>query len=229
MKIGILTTGRPPEDLGRTLGSYPAMFERLFAGEGFTFTAWPVLDGAVPEGPEAADGWLITGSRHGVYDDLPWIPPLEALIRDIADTDRPLVGICFGHQAMAQALGGLVEKHSGGWTVGKTAYDWHDGTVRYLNAWHQDQVVTPPQIAETLASNATCRYAALRYSPTMMSVQAHPEFGDRMIAGLLETRAPGVVPAPLIETARARLGGPDDAPRVAGELAQVLRRGGEGG
>ena len=66
-----------------------------------------------PEGIHDADGWLITGSRHGAYEDHPWIPPLEEFIRDAYAAQVPLVGICFGHQIIAQAMGGKVEKYQG--------------------------------------------------------------------------------------------------------------------
>ena len=83
----------------------------------------PIADNEFPAGPDAADGWLITGSKHGAYEDHDWIPPLEQLIRDIYAAGRPLVGVCFGHQIIAQALGGTVEKFKGGWSVGHTTYE----------------------------------------------------------------------------------------------------------
>jgi GMP synthase-like glutamine amidotransferase len=95
------------------------MFARLFEPRGFELRLWEVVDGDFPDGPDAADAWLITGSPHGVYEDRPWIAPLEAFIRDIRDAGRPLVGICFGHQIVAQAFGGRVEKFDGGWALGR--------------------------------------------------------------------------------------------------------------
>ncbi len=114
MLIGILQCGHFPEDLQGESGDYDAMFERLLAGENFDYATYNVVDGDFPEGPEACDGWLITGSRHGAYEDHDWIPPLEDLIRAIRDAGRPLVGVCFGHQIIAQALGGKVVKFDGG-------------------------------------------------------------------------------------------------------------------
>src|SRR5690606_24036163 len=120
--IGILQTGHAAEPIRAEQGDYDEMFRRLLGGHGFTFSTWNVVDGEFPEGPEAAEGWLITGSRHGAYEEHDWLPPLEDLIRAIREAKRPLVGICFGHQIVAQALGGRVEKFDGGWSVGPQHY-----------------------------------------------------------------------------------------------------------
>ncbi len=144
MQIGILQTGHAPDALIAQTGDYPAMFARLLDGHGLTFRTWAVVDGEFPESIHDAEGWLITGSRHGAYEDHPWIPPLEDFIRDGYAARVPLVGICFGHQIIAQALGGKVEKYPGGWSVGPTDYDFGDETLT-LNAWHQDQVVEKPR------------------------------------------------------------------------------------
>ena len=109
MKIGILQTGHAPDELLHDRGDYDAHFARLLDGNGFTFRTYNVVDMDFPGSIHDCDGWLITGSKHGAYEDHPFIPPLEALIREVYNTDLPLVGICFGHQIIAQALGGTVE------------------------------------------------------------------------------------------------------------------------
>ncbi|KAF0677001.1 type 1 glutamine amidotransferase [Profundibacterium mesophilum] len=222
MLIGILQTGHAPRSVTEKSGDYPAMFERLLEGHGFSFCTFPVCDGVFPDGPEAADAWLITGSRHGVYEAHSWIPPLEALIRRIHASDMPLVGICFGHQIIAQALGGKVEKFAGGWSVGRRAYDWQGQSV-FLNAWHQDQVVRPPDGARTLASGAICAHAALACGPHTLTIQPHPEFDDTVTGTLIETRGPGVVPAPLLDAASADLGHALDRALLAERIADVLK------
>ena len=108
MKIGILQTGHAIPELHDELGEYADLFERLLDGHDFSFNRYNVVDGIFPGSVEAADGWLITGSKHGAYDDLPWIAELETFIRAIRDDGRPLVGGCLGHQIIAQALGGKV-------------------------------------------------------------------------------------------------------------------------
>jgi GMP synthase (glutamine-hydrolysing) len=223
MKIGILQTGHAPDEVKGDLGDYSDMFARLLGGHGFDFVTYNVVDGEFPDDPHAADGWLITGSKHGAYEDHAWIPPLEDLIRAIRDTGKPLIGVCFGHQIIAQALGGKVEKFAGGWAVGATEYAFEDSTLT-LNAWHQDQVTQLPEGAKVLASNAFCANAALAIGDTILTIQPHPEFGAALLDGLITHRAPGVVPADQIASARERLGTSLDSDRFAQRMAAFFKR-----
>ena len=224
MKIGILQTGHAPEDLLDSFGDYDRMFQRLLGGNGFTFDSYDVERGVFPTGPEAADGWLITGSRHGAYEDHPWIKPLEQLIRDIQASGRPLVGICFGHQIIATALGGKVEKYPGGWAVGRVEYDCNGKTIG-LNAWHQDQITRLPEGARVLGGNAFCKYGIVAYGDTIWTIQPHPEYGADFIEGLMETRGKGVVPDTLMQEARRTLrSGPVAQNEIAAEMAAFFRK-----
>lgn len=223
MKIGILITGHPPEDFTDHPGEYDRHFEALLAPHGFGYASWAVVDGVFPSGPEEADGWLITGSRHGAYEPHDWIAPLEDLIRAILAADKPLVGVCFGHQIIAQALGGRVEKSDKGWIVGPQDYALADGSMVTQQAWHQDQVVELPDGAERIASGPLCDNAAILYPGKAVTVQWHPEFGDGFVAGLLAHRAPGVVPQDRLETAQARLGDPLHSSQIAASFARFFR------
>lgn len=222
MKIGILQTGLAPDELKGTFGEYPGFFERLLSNKGFTFQTWSVVENVFPDGPDDADGWLITGSKHGAYEDHAWIPPLEQLIRDITAARRPLIGVCFGHQIIAQALGGEVRKYDGGWIVGQQDYDFNGTTLR-MNAWHQDQVTRLSEGVEVVASGPNCAYAALLYPGRAFTVQPHPEYGDDFIQGLLETRGKGVVPDDLMAKAAASMGQPLDNGRLADQFETFFR------
>ncbi|WP_347266199.1 type 1 glutamine amidotransferase [Paracoccus sp. (in: a-proteobacteria)] len=222
MRIGILKCGQSPEVLRGDLGDYDTMFEQLLAGRGFEFTSYHVEEMQFPTGVHDAEGWLLTGSRHGVYEDLAFIPPLEDFIRAAYAAHVPMVGICFGHQIIAQALGGEVVKYPEGWAVGAQDYDF-EGENMTLNAWHQDQVVRPPAGARVVASNAFCENAALVYDDRAFTVQAHPEFGDAFVAGLIGHRAKGKVPEPLLAGARARMGGQRQSSGIADRIEAFFK------
>lgn len=218
MLIGILQTGESPDILREGSGDYPDMFETLLAGRGLTFRTYRVKDMDFPADVHDCEGWLITGSRFGAYEDHPFIKPLEAFIRKAIAAKVPMVGVCFGHQIIAQAMGGTVEKFPGGWAVGAQDYDFGGETVT-LNAWHQDQVTQRPEGAEVAGSNAFCENAALVYGDAAFTVQAHPEFRDSFVEGLMNTRGKGVVPDDRLEAARARLGQPNASGTLADRIA----------
>jgi GMP synthase-like glutamine amidotransferase len=222
MLIGILQTGLAPDALVDASGDYPDMFARLLAGNGFTFRTYRVVEGQFPASVKDCDGWLITGSRHGVYEDHAWIPPLEQFIRDAYAAHVPMVGICFGHQIIAQAMGGKVEQFKGGWAVGATDYDF-EGDAITLNAWHRDQVVKAPESAKVIATNDFCTNAALLYDDRMFTVQAHPEFRPEFIDGLMQTRGKGLVPDAVMAAAAKRLSDPINDQTIAARIAAFFK------
>ncbi|MGB8624140.1 MAG: gamma-glutamyl-gamma-aminobutyrate hydrolase family protein [Paracoccaceae bacterium] len=221
MLIGILETGHVPETLEAQHGDYPAMFERLLGGRGLSFRSWAVVDMEFPASIHEADGWLITGSRHGTYEDLPFIEPLEAFVREAFEAKVPIVGICFGHQIIAQALGGKVEKFAGGWAVGRQEYTI-GGRPYALNAWHQDQITELPEGAEVIGNSDFCEYAALAYDDLALSVQPHPEFTGLFVEGLIDERGKGVVPDELLQQARDDLPAPTNADDIAEMIADFF-------
>jgi len=223
MKIGILQTGHSPDNMKDSLGDYGEMFTTLLGGHDFDFQIWSVVDGDFPDSAVDAEGWLITGSKFGAYEDHDWIPPLEDLIRAIRETGRPLVGICFGHQIIAQALGGRVEKFTGGWSVGRTDYTVN-GQSMALNAWHQDQVTALPEGAQVVGSSDFCANAALLYDDQIWTIQPHPEFGSDFIDGLIRTRGKGVVPDALLASAATRLDAPTNNADIAAHIAKFFKK-----
>ena len=222
MKIGILQTGHAPDALRPDTGDYADLFKRLLGHHDFDFATYDVVDMAFPDDVHAADGWLLTGSKHGAYEDHPFIAPLETFIRDAYAAGVPMVGICFGHQIIAQALGGKVEKFAGGWAVGRQTYDWQGKTIA-LNAWHQDQVTQRPDGAQVVATNDFCENAALVYGDRIFTVQAHPEFENDFTTRLGDARGEGVVPDPILAAARAIQHEPIDNAGVADQMARFFK------
>ena len=227
MLIGILQCGEFPTADGFPDRTYDDLYTTLLAGRGLTFRTWKVYDMDFPSNVHEAEGWLITGSRHGAYENLPFIPPLEDFIRNAERVRQPMVGICFGHQIMAQALGGRVEKFASGWSVGLVDYDI-DGEQVALNAWHQDQVVAKPEAAQVIGSTSFCRFAALAYGNHALSLQPHPEFDGEAVRLLLETRAPGVVPEDQIEAAIGKLDVPAAQAKMADRIATFFKEAAHG-
>ena len=202
--LGILEVGLVREDISADFDTYPQMFETLLssADPDLQYKTFTVVEGEMPESAQDCDAWLITGSRHGVYEEHDWIEPLSELVREAYSSDIPLVGICFGHQLIAQALGGKVIKSDKGWGVGVHQYalkdqpDWMkspDGTVK-INAFHQDQVIEVPDNATVIASSEFCENAALLYGNKAISFQGHPEFENNYQMALLKNFSPSLVP-----------------------------------
>jgi GMP synthase-like glutamine amidotransferase len=228
MKIGVLAAGRPPRALIPRFGDYPAMFERLLGGRGYAWAAFDVPAGDYPDRPEVCDAYLVTGAAAGVYDGEPWIAALLDFLR-VARGRTKLVGVCFGHQAMAQAFGGEVIKSPKGWGVGLQTYEvaerqpWMDAGASFsLAASHQDQVVRVPADAVVVAGNDFCPLAMLAYGADAMSLQPHPEFAPAYSTALIEGRRGDRIPDAQAAAAIETLKQPDDHERVAGWIAAFL-------
>lgn len=224
MKIGILQCGHTPDAVRAAHGDYDALFHKIFEDDGFAFETFNVVDMEFPSGPAEAEGWLVTGSRHGAYEDHPFTSPLEDLIRAIHAAARPMIGICFGHQIIAQAMGGRVVKFDGGWAIGRHNYSFDGLGDVALNAWHQDQVITRPEGARTIASSPFCAHAALVYGDRILTVQPHPEIRNPVVASYIDAfRGTERYPADLLERAAAVVDDPNDEARIAAMLANFLR------
>ncbi|WP_366512343.1 glutamine amidotransferase [Neptunomonas sp.] len=241
MKIGLLATGITPDELLGEFGSYADMFVQLFnkAGCSFEYEVFDVREGDFPSSASQCDGWIITGSKFNVYQNLPWMQQLKTLILEIHEANKPMVGICFGHQIIAEAFNGKVDKFDGGWGVGLQRYEL-TGEFDFLppdihsyviNAMHQDQVVVKPANAQVFSASAFCQYAGLIYDDRIITFQAHPEFSIEYSDPLIDLRKGEVIPTDVSEQGLVTLREPDaavDSLEIARWMATFLKSRAEG-
>jgi len=185
-KIGILEADRLSDELREQYGSYGDMFETLLKSVdgSLRFSRYQVTDCLYPDHIEDCDAYLITGSKSSIYDDEPWIQRLQDYVVCLAGRRKKMIGICFGHQLIAQALGGRAEKSGKGWGVGLAtsavyvSKPWMDPAKdKYaLIASHQDQVTALPPRAELIAGDEFCTYASYQIADHILTFQGHPEF-----------------------------------------------------
>jgi GMP synthase-like glutamine amidotransferase len=229
MKLGILKTGAPPAPLAAQFGDYPGMFQALLGPDAHDYVVFDAETGDLPTGPEACEAYLVTGSSAGVYDPLPWIADLSDFLR-AARGRAGLVGVCFGHQIMAQAFGGQVIKSPKGWGVGLHTYEvsdpavWMDRTGPIaVAASHQDQVVKAPPGARVVAANDFTPFGMLAYDDQpAISIQLHPEFEPAYAKALIEARRGSRYDDAQADQAVASYAAPNDAVRVGGWIDVFL-------
>ena len=232
MHIAILLAGHTNKGMPPRFYDYHDMFTILFQGipncKNFHFTTIAVVDDIFPNHLDDYDGYLISGSAYGVYDDAPFIARLIDLIQQIHQAEKPLFGVCFGHQIIAHALGGQAQKWENGWVLGTTEVtltelpdwveekDWintRDNTINLIHV-HQDQVTKLPIGAKLIGTANQCKNAAFIIGDTVFAVQGHPEFDvpyTDALVGLLEDRAG----KSHVKEARKSLSTPHDGMRVA--------------
>jgi GMP synthase-like glutamine amidotransferase len=232
MRIGLLELDHVSTRFRAIDGDYSDMFREMVAtaDPSSELVGYDAINGVLPDRPDECDGWLITGSRASVYDDEPWIAPITELVREVHGARVPCVGVCFGHQLLAHALGGRTERAAVGWGVGALpmtiarAEPWmdpHRSTATLLYS-HQDQVVELPADGRVLAAAAHCPVAMLAIGDDVIGLQAHPEFGAAYVRALLEDRVDRIGEAEQ-QAALATLREPTDEHTVAAWILGFLR------
>lgn len=231
MKIGILKTDAVREEWVDTFGEYPDMFMDLLGSRdpAMEFVVFDVRHGEYPDDIDQLDGYLMTGSRHSVYEELPWIAPLMSFVRELDSRGKKLVGICFGHQLIAQALGGRTEKATAGWGVGIHHHrfarrpDWFDdGELQFpILVTHQDQVTITAKGAEVLASSEFCPNAVCQLGGHILTMQGHPEFMSDYSRAIMEFRRE-IITEPVYESGIASLAEQPATDRMASWILTFL-------
>ena len=201
MKIGILCTDDVRPELVNIYGDYPSMFECLLQASNVSktslfFKTYETHKGEFPESIHDEDAFLITGSKLSVYDKVDWINSLEKFIGKLFSSNKEIVGICFGHQIIAQSLGGKVEKSQNGWQIGvRTAHSVATPSEQQNNLGqfnliysHQDEVTSAPEAAEISASTETCQNVMMKIGNNVLTFQGHPEFSVEYALELLKLR-----------------------------------------
>jgi GMP synthase-like glutamine amidotransferase len=233
-KIGILECDRLSEDLRARHGSYSEMFQKLLSAatdEPLTFQTYQMLEADYPVKPKECDAYLITGSKYSVYDAQSWIKRLQNYVATLDAHSIKLIGICFGHQIVAQALGGDVYKHPGGWGVGVATSSllqrkaWMDPPKDsfQLIASHQDQVRRLPAGAELLSSSAFCVNGSYQLGEHILCFQGHPEFTPAYARERLQARQ-GVIDEETVKKGLDSLQQKTDASLIARWITKFLLR-----
>lgn len=244
IRVVILQTGSVAEGLQPEHGDYPEMFLQLFEQAGLPRGQVSVIDATSEALPTEAlaDAYVITGSRHGVYEPLPWIQPLADFVALALGSGRRVLGVCFGHQLLAHYFGGAVAPFSGGWRVGvqhnqalpaagvdaTDESDWLESMPAQLSmiSSHQDQVFELPAGAQLLATHPGCAHAVFLQrhdgGGIALGLQGHPEFSRAYITALMQERRARIGEAAFAE-GMASLTEPTNSDVIARWLLDFLR------
>ena len=226
MKIGLLecddVVGRFPE----VRGGYREMFAALLPG--FEFRYYEAHRGQIPSSGRECDAWVCTGSKYSVYDGTKWIADLAAFIRSL---QQPFVGICFGHQMLAHAMGGEVAKAKQGWGVGVLGVEvlkkepWMEPPLARMQIqhMHQDQVQKLPADSVLLGRSPHCDVAMFRVGEAMLGIEGHPEFTVEYGAALIRARR-ALIGEQGAQRALESLKGRTDSPTVGRWIERFLKR-----
>lgn len=197
------------------------------------FSVFSVKDGEFPDQPlQDFDGIIVTGSPASVNDPEPWLEQLFVQIHKAEAAKVPLMGACFGHQAIAKALGGKVDFNpGGGWRFGVTTTEihtpapWMDGQSGpiLLNAAHEEQVTQAPEGARIFMGNDACPNGGFTIADHVFTTQYHPEITPHFMAALIEELA-DVKPAGTIKTARESMALTPENALFGGWIIQFFRR-----
>ena len=215
MKVGILNACSPAEEVEFNAREFDN-FQKLFShvDHELTFAEYRITEGEFPQAADECDAYLITGSPKGVYDSDLWIAQLGDFIRASYAEGAKMVGVCFGHQILAHALGGYTTKSEKGWGMGPATLEiaqpqpWMTPPLPQGDFYfcHQDQVMQLPAEAQRLAGNEFCPNGMFIIGRQVLGVQAHPEFTEPIMRKAIDALSSQMEPQRLqaIEAAIAQ-------------------------
>lgn len=208
MKVAILQCDNLLEKLQPRFGEYKHMIQQMFSviDTSFSYDVFDCRKEEYPDDISCYDFFITSGSRASVYDDEPWIQRLIDFIRKLDRNEKKLIGICFGHQAIAVALDGQVNKSTKGWGVGLAANrvvstpGWMQQRVSQLRILvsHQDQITSLANGAKVLAESDFCPYFIIQWNNHFLSIQGHPEWNKEYSRALMYERR-AIIPEDRLE------------------------------
>jgi len=235
MLIGLLKCDQAPQEIIEKIGDYDISFLNFLqlAEQNIQIKVYQCYQRNFPNVREIEkiDGWIITGSKHSCYEDIPWINDLKDLIRYLDCQKKKIIGICFGHQIIAEALGGRVIENHLGWQIsvshfrpnelGKTIFDDRDEiNLLYM---HRDMVVDlGPSGLRNLGNNRLCNVHGMIKGNHILTIQGHPEFVPLNIKVLLKKNK-SIIPAKIIKEGKKKLDRPTDQVYLAQKICDFIR------
>lgn len=228
MNIGLLECDDVVGRFPHLKGGYREMFGALLPDAKFRY--YEAHRGTLPASPTECDAWLCTGSKYSVYDKDTWIENLAGFIRGVSGK-RPYVGICFGHQMLAQAMGGEVAQASQGWGAGVLKVKllkqepWMQPPQKEVSIHHMhgDQVQKLPKGSVVLGRSEHCEIGMFRVGDSMLGIEGHPEFTPEFSEALIRARVERIGPA-ASKAALESVHQPTDAPVVAQWIRRFIRQ-----
>jgi len=232
MRVGLLLCDHVRPGFRSVAGDYPDFFDKLFTTHPeLVIDCFDLTAGQFPTDLDDYQGWITSGSRLSVNDDIAWIQQMADLVRTLDRERRKLVGICFGAQMIGHALGGTVGRASQGWQVGikevtlESVEPWMVPRIDNFRILHSnaDQILIAPDRLRILGSSAEVPISVIAVEEHFVGFQGHPEFVPAYSAVLMEARRGTLIPDAIVEAGLASLALPPHTDLLSDWIASFLK------